>query len=58
VTKTFINVASHRLIPKPPHADTNLANLDDFWIPAVVGDVGVTVDKGSFLLPTFNSARS
>lgn len=58
MTKTFINVASHRLIPEPPHADPNLANLDDFWIPAVVGDVGVTVDKGSFLLPTFNSARS
>jgi hypothetical protein len=45
-TKLFINVAQHALLPEPPRAPPS-ATVEDLWIPAVVGEMAVTIDRGA-----------
>ncbi|KAL7411720.1 pre-RNA processing PIH1/Nop17-domain-containing protein [Mrakia frigida] len=42
--KVFINVTHHHLVPAPPPPSSKGVSLD-VWVPGVVGDVSVTVDK-------------
>lgn len=57
-TKLFVNVAHHALVPEPPAAPAGAAPtlLEDLWIPAVVGEMAVTVDKGRPPRPSSSGA--